>query len=62
MAGRSLSLGRAVLPILATGYTSQPVPILRAMHEANRLLATFLDPDEESLLRRWLADQAIDAG
>ena len=62
MAGRSLSLGVALLALLRVGNLAGAAPVARTMHEANRLLDAFVDQEETALLRRWLADERITPG
>ena len=45
--------------MLQGGYTAQTWPTMRAIHEANRLLGAVVDPDEERIGRRWLADEEV---
>lgn len=59
MAGRCLSLGRALLTLLEAGHGPEIVPTARALHEASRLLAAMVDPAEGELTDRWLADEWI---
>jgi len=59
LSGQSLSLSRTLLALLADGYTSQAWPVMRAIHEANRLLGAVADSEEEQIVRRWLADQQV---
>ena len=59
LSGQSLALTRAYVDLLKDGYTAQTWPTMRAIHEANRLLGAVADPDEDGIVRRWLADQEI---
>lgn len=45
--------------MLSDGYTAQTLPTMRAIHEAHRLLGAVVDPEEERIPRRWLADQEV---
>jgi len=58
MAGRCIGIARLILDAVALGYTAEPVHLARVLHEADRLLDMFADPDEGPLLRQWLDDKA----
>jgi hypothetical protein len=59
LSGESLAHARAYVGMLQGGYTAQAWPTMRAIHEAHRLLGAVVDPDEERIVRRWLADQEV---
>lgn len=59
MAGRCLGIARSLLDVVLLGYTVEVVHLGRAMHEAARLLDALGDPEEDPLLRRWLAGKRI---
>jgi hypothetical protein len=54
LAGRSLSLGRALVHLVERGFCSEAFPVARTVHETNRLLRTFAHPDGADLARQWL--------
>jgi hypothetical protein len=57
MAGRSVGLSRACLDLMRLGYCAEVIPLARTLHEANRLVQTFAQRNEDELLRIWLADE-----
>lgn len=57
MAGRCIGIARLTLDAVDLGYCGEVIHLARALHEANRLLHSFEDPEEEALLRKWLADE-----
>jgi hypothetical protein len=59
LSGESLAHAIALVDLLERGYTAQTWPAMRAIHEADRLLAAVSDHDEERIPRRWLSDQQI---
>jgi hypothetical protein len=59
MSGRCLGIGRLILDSLQLGYTAEVLHLGRAVHESNRLLATFHMQGEDALLRRWLRDEYV---
>jgi hypothetical protein len=59
LGGQSIGLARALVELLSAGYTAQTWPTMRAIHEANRLLGTVSDPEEEEITERWLADREV---
>lgn len=59
MAGRSLSLAVALARQPRLDIGNAGTAVARSMHEANRLLAVFLDSEEDALLRRWLSDESV---
>jgi hypothetical protein len=59
LSGESLAHARAYIGMLEGGYTAQTWPTMRAIHEANRLLGAVVDPEEERIAMRWLADQEV---
>lgn len=56
MSGRCVGLARALLYLVRVGFCAESIPTARALHEADRLLDAFADPDEDELLRQWLRD------
>jgi hypothetical protein len=54
--GRCLGLCNCLIAQLQGGFASETVPTLRAIHEADQLLAVLIGPGEEQLLRQWLDD------
>jgi hypothetical protein len=56
VAGRCIGLARAMLTLLAAGFTAEAAAEARTLHEAVRLLGVLADEDEPDLLRRWLED------
>jgi len=56
MAGRCIGLARALLYLVRAGFCAESIPTARALHEADRLLDAFADPDEDELLLQWLRD------
>ena len=59
LAGESLAHSVALVGLLELGYTAQTWPAMRAVHEANRLLAAVTDPHEERIVNRWLTDKEV---
>lgn len=59
LSGESLAHSRTLLDMLGDGYTAQTWPVMRAIHESNRLLGAVIDLDEERIVERWLADQEV---
>jgi hypothetical protein len=57
MAGRCIGIARLILDALNLGYTTEVLHLARALHEGDRLLDAFGDPDEGPLLRTWIADE-----
>jgi hypothetical protein len=57
MTGRCIGIARLIVDALAIGYTAEVLHLGRALHEADRLLDAFGDPDEVPLLQTWLADE-----
>ncbi|MFY9487211.1 MAG: hypothetical protein WAP35_00745 [Solirubrobacterales bacterium] len=60
MAGRCVGIARLILDAVELGYCSELMHLARALHEADRLLNSFEDPEEDALLRKWLADVGAD--
>lgn len=60
MSGRCLGIARLVCDASMLGYTSEILHLMRALHEADRLLMIFGLPEGEELLGRWLADDGND--
>lgn len=60
IAGRCIGIAQLMLDALELGYTGEVMHLARALHEADRLAEIFTIPEEESLLRRWLADEGDD--
>lgn len=54
LCGRSLSLGFSLLCQVEAGFGLEAYPTARAIHEANRMIMVFEDPEESGLLRQWL--------
>jgi hypothetical protein len=59
MTGRCIGIARAILDLLALGYTAEVIHLGRSLHEATRLLGAIGDPFESPLLRQWLAGKRI---
>lgn len=59
MAGRCLGIGRLILDSLQLGYTAEVLHLGRAVHETNRLLATFHMEGEDAILHRWLGGEYV---
>lgn len=57
VAGRALSLSRALLVLLRAGVASETAPTARALHETARLLQALLDRNEPDILDKFLADE-----
>jgi hypothetical protein len=57
MAGRCIGIARLILDAVGLGYTAEPVHLARVLHEADRLLDMFADPEESPLLQQWLDDE-----
>lgn len=55
LCNRDLSLALNAVGQVEAGYGIEMYPTLRAIHEANRLIAVFADPEEDALLRTGLA-------
>ena len=62
MAGRCIGLARALVDLAALGYCAELAPLVRSLHEANRLLIAFAEPEGSNALRRWLAGKQVRAG
>lgn len=59
MAGRCLSQADALLTLLEAGHGPAIMPTARSIHEASRLLAVLLDPEEHGLHQKWLDDEWV---
>lgn len=59
LSGQSIAHAMALVDLLERGYTGQTWPLMRAIHEVNRLLVAVTDVEEETIVRRWLADQEV---
>ncbi len=59
LSGQSIAHAMALVNLLELGYTGQTWPLMRAIHEVNRLLVAVTDVEEETIVRRWLADQEV---
>ncbi len=57
VSGRSLGLLEALIVQAEAGIDTEAMVTARTLHEANRVLLVFCDPDEEELLRLWLDDE-----
>lgn len=62
MAGRSLGIAQALICLIEQGFTAEVLHVGRALHEATRLLSALGDPEEDALLRKWLAGEYITPG
>src|SRR3954452_5715484 len=60
LSGETLAHAKALVALLEGGFTGQTWPVMRSIHEATRLLVAVTDPHEETIQRRWLADQQVD--
>lgn len=54
LCNRDVSLALNVVGQVEAGYGVEIYPTVRAIHEANRLIAVFADREEDALLRRWI--------
>jgi hypothetical protein len=59
MAGRCLGMARALICLVERGFTAEVLHLGRALHEATRLLSALGDPEEDALLRKWLAGEYV---
>jgi hypothetical protein len=59
LSGQSIAHATALVDLLELGYTGQTWPLMRAIHEVDRLLVAVTDVEEETIVRRWLADQQV---
>lgn len=59
MSGRCVGIGRLILDSLQLGYTAEVLHLGRAVHETNRLLATFHMEGEDAILCRWLQGEYV---
>jgi hypothetical protein len=59
LSGQSIAHATALVDLLELGYTGQTWPLMRAIHEVNRLLVAVTDVEEDTIVRRWLADQEV---
>lgn len=55
VSGRCIGHAKAVLELLRLGYTTEVVPVLRSLHEANRTLSALARDDE--ILEVWTRDR-----
>jgi hypothetical protein len=55
LSGRALSIGDAALALLRDGYATETAPLLRSLHECNRLLSAVMHDDQ--ILQIWLRDR-----
>jgi hypothetical protein len=62
MAGRCLGIARALILLVEAGYTAEVLHLGRTLHEATRLLSALGDPEEDDLLRKWLAGKYVSPG
>ena len=62
LAGRCIGIARLMLDAFELGYTAEVLHLARALHEADRLIEIFTVPEEEDLLRRWLAGEWVRPG
>lgn len=62
MAGRCLGIARALSCLVEQGFTAEVLHLGRALHEATRLLSALGDPEEDALLRKWLAGEYVSPG
>jgi hypothetical protein len=60
--GRCIGLARASHDLIAAGYVFEPVPVLRSLHEAARLLALLMHRGEDEVVRRWLEGRHLSRG
>lgn len=61
LSARSIALTHGLLAQVEQGLGVEAYPTARTIHEANRLIQVFCDPDEDDLLREWLNDRALKA-
>lgn len=59
LSGQSIAHGFALVELLRLRYTSQTWPLMRAIHEVDRLLIAVTDTEEERIPRRWLRNQEV---
>lgn len=59
LAGRCLSVARALIAQLRDAYAAETVGTMRVLHEAANLLVVAADVEEERLTRRWLAGEHV---
>jgi hypothetical protein len=59
IAGRCIGLAHAVHDLAAAGYVFEPVPLLRSLHEASRLLTLMTHRGEEDVIDRWLKGKHV---
>jgi hypothetical protein len=52
-------VARALVDLLDGGYTTQTFPMMRSIHESNRLLSAVADVEEEEIAERWIADKEV---
>ena len=62
MAGRCLGIAQALICLVEHGFTAEVLHLGRALHEATRLLSALGDPNEDALLRKWLAGEYVSPG
>jgi hypothetical protein len=62
MAGRCLGIAQALICLVEQGFTAEVLHVGRALHEATRLLSALGDPEEDALLRKWLAGEYVTPG
>jgi hypothetical protein len=62
MSGRCLGIARALVSLVEQGFTAEVLHLGRALHEATRLLSALGDPEEDDLLRTWLAGEYVSPG
>ncbi|HEX2071190.1 MAG TPA: hypothetical protein VHF90_06030 [Thermoleophilaceae bacterium] len=59
VAGDVIAQATALVDQLEDGYTQQTLPLIRSIHEGSRLVAVLANPEEDAILRSWLANKEI---
>jgi hypothetical protein len=57
--GRCIGLARAGLDLVRIGYSSEAIPTIRSLHEANRLLGVFTHRGEDELVTSWIEGRGV---
>jgi hypothetical protein len=59
VARRCIAQARATVYLLAGGFANEVPPLLRQLHESNRLLDALAADNEDDLVLKWLANKDV---